>query len=301
MKNRKCGRLSVFLTLSLCFTACQAGDTVSGAPFMPAPSDGASPQSALERVVEKSGLKMEQTSFSRGYQVSFFEESTAYIASNNDGGNWIVLELEDGFCYSIGCPYSFVDSVRAAEQEGCVRIFTDGKIFGGDKIFRNFPGSYTVDLKSGEVVAHELIGVNPGGLYGLELSGDKYRFGDCLVEGGSAVFAFEFTQEPTMGGEPGTEIYIFTPEMLQDQKGRRAARIFFNETEANLSEAFLWGLKALPGIADVTVEFAEGDFFRGTALTLEYEEDYVLNYSFNHEGYSTGFEDFVISSEKLAS
>ncbi|WP_418668094.1 hypothetical protein [Allofournierella sp.] len=233
--------------------------------------------------------------------MAFFEGGTAYIASNNDGGNWIVLELEDGSCYSIGCPYSFVDSVRAAEQEGCVRIFTDGKVFCGDRSFHNFPGSYTVDLKSGEVVAHEFTGVNPRGLYGLERSGDKYRFGDCLVEDGSAVFAFEFTQEPTMGGEPGTEIYIFTPEMLQDQKGRRAARIFFNETEANLSEKFLLGLKALPGIADVTVEFAEGDYFRGTTLTLEYEEDYVLNYSFNHEGYSTGFEDFVISSEKLAS
>lgn len=86
MKNRKCGRLSLFLTLSLCFTACQAGDAVSRAPFMPAPSDGASPQSALERVAEKSGLKMERTSFSRGYQVSFSEVGTAYIASNNDGG-----------------------------------------------------------------------------------------------------------------------------------------------------------------------------------------------------------------------
>lgn len=93
------------------------------------------------------------------------------------------MELEDGSCYSIGCPYSFVDSVRAAEQEGCVRIFTDGKIFSGDKIFHNFPGSYTVDLKSGEAVAQEFIGVNPSGLYGLERSGDKYRFGDCLVEG----------------------------------------------------------------------------------------------------------------------
>ena len=300
MKKRMFGLLPLFLTLALCFTACGAEQGAFGAPSTPVPSN-ASPQSELERLVEKSGLKMEQTSFSRGYQVAFFEGGTAYIASNNDGGNWIVLELEDGSCYSIGCPYSFVDSVRAAEQEGCVRIFTDGKVFGGDRSFHNFPGSYTVDLKSGEVVAHEFTGVNPRGLYGLERSGDKYRFGDCLVEDGSAVFAFEFTQEPTMGGEPGTEIYIFTPEMLQDQKGRRAARIFFNETEANLSEKFLLGLKALPGIADVTVEFAEGDYFRGTTLTLEYEEDYVLNYSFNHEGYSTGFEDFVISSEKLAS
>lgn len=108
-----------------------------------------------------------------------------------------------------------------------------------------------------------MIGINPSGLYGLECSGDKYRFGDCLVEGGSAVFDFEFTQEPTMGGEPGTEIYIFTPEMLQDQKGRRAARIFFNETETNLSEAFLLGLKALPGIADVTVELRKGIFSEG--------------------------------------
>lgn len=82
---------------------------------------------------------------------------------------------------------------------------------------------------------------------------------------------------------------------------RRTARIFFNETEATLSKAFLLGLKALRGVTDVTVEFAEGDFFRGTTLTLEYEEDYILNYSFNRERYSTGFEDFVISSKKLAS
>lgn len=52
-------------------------------------------QSKMEQLVEKSGLKMEQTSFSRGYQVFFLEGGAAYIASNNDGGNWIILEFED--------------------------------------------------------------------------------------------------------------------------------------------------------------------------------------------------------------
>lgn len=300
MKSRICQVAFCLLILLLCFTACQPEKAPVGTSSMPSASE-ALPQSKMEQLVEKSGLKMEQTSFSRGYQVFFLEGGAAYIASNNDGGNWIILEFEDGACYSVGCPYSIVDSVRAAEQEGCVRIFTDGQVFGGDKIFHNFPGSYTVDLKSGEVIACDFTGVNPSGLYGLERSGDQYRFGDCLLEGNSAVFTFAFTQTPMIDREPGTEIYIFTPDRLSNQKGSRAVRIFFNETEATLSDEFLSKLKELPGIVDAAVQFVEGDFFRGTSLTLKYQEDYILNYSFNHRGYSAEFEDFMISCKKLAS
>ncbi len=301
MKKRKHAVISFPLAFFMLFTACYYGGKVVPASSSEVAPSGPQPQNNLERLLEKSGLKMEQTSFSRGYQVSCLENATAYIAANNDGGHWILLDFQDGSCYSIGCPYSFVDSVRTADQEGCVRIFTDGRVFGGDKIFRNFPGSYTVDLESGEVVEYDFTGINPSGLYGLERGGDKYRFGDCVAEGDSAVFTFEFTQEPTISGKPGTEIYIFTPEMLCDQKGRRAVQIFFNETEATLSDEFLVKLKTLPGIVDVTVQFMEDDFFRGTSLTLEYMEDYILNYSFNHGGYAEEFEDFVISCRRIAS
>lgn len=265
---------------------------------------GATPQaeageaSELEKVAKEHGLNLEELLFLGSYQVFPLENGTAYLL-NCVGGQEILAAYHDGSLYQTRSIYSTIDEIAQGQGEKCLRIFTKGVVFGGDQEFCNFPGSYSVDLAAGKITEFEMVGVNPQGTYGLIRGGDQYVFDNCAIYSDRAVFAFDFAGENTFGGEPGTEITIVTPPLLQDRKGRRAVQIYFNETELNLAKQFVADFNKMEGVVKASFQFKETDFFRGTMLTLEYGDDYYLKYTFNDQkDYAKEFQNFVISFQK---
>lgn len=210
-----------------------------------------------------------------------------------------VYENATGAVYDFFCPFMELQDIQLGQEPNTLQLVVDGRVFGFDKIFHNFEGSYLVDYTTGQVRMSDLVGINPDGLFGMERGGDSYDFGACAVEGDTASFRFVHTGSANGGGgvgevDIGPEIYITTPPVLEDRLGRRSARIRFSDTALTLPEDFITALNALPQVESAQLRYDEDAWFAGTSLELVYAQDVYLQYYMNQSGAVDTFEDFNI-------
>lgn len=273
--------LNFFLALSmLFFTACAGQPPTSVQSTTPSVefSSTTSQSNHIQDLLEMCQIKPESTRFLQECTTTIFDGYTVYSSLELANLPAFLIERTDGSALYVTAPTnSSITGISIANEE-VLTVYTDGIVHGGDEIMYNGPGSFSVNLTSGEVTNQTNSSlVFPEGMYGRQYTGDRYEFAKCTVKGNGVEFSFKPCEENAAW--KGTELY-FSPSFKDQVESERHLAILFNETTA-FDMQLVAQIQNIPGVIKVTFSEVNTPYYSGTVLELTSDPSYVVYHSFN--------------------